>query len=59
MRVLIPYTQGGLLAELHSDARVIREEYTDTGIAVEAVADEPLFRRFLLRLGEKAVSRIG
>lgn len=59
MRVLIPYTQGGLLAELHSGARVIREEYTDTGIAVEAVADEPLFRRFLLRLGEEAVSRIG
>lgn len=56
LRALIPYAQGGLLAELHSEAKVISETYTDTGIAVEAMADEQLYGRLQRKLGEKALS---
>lgn len=58
LRALIPYAQGGLLAELHSEAKVISETYTDTGIAVEAMADEQLYGRLQRKLGEKALSWI-
>lgn len=58
LRAQIPYAQGGLLAELHSEAKVISETYTDTGIAVEAMADEQLYGRLQRKLGEKALSWI-
>ena len=58
LRALIPYAQGGLLAELHNEAKVISETYTDTGIAVEAMADEQLYGRLQRKLGEKALSWI-
>ena len=58
LRVLIPYAQGGLLAELHSEAKVTSETYMDDGIAVEAMADEQLFGRLQRKLGDKALSLI-
>lgn len=58
LRVLIPYAQGGLLAELHSEAKVTSETYMDDGIAVEAMADEQLFGRLQRKLGDKALCLI-
>ena len=56
MRALIPYAQGGLLAKLHEDGQVLSEEYTGEGIEVKALADEQLFGRLTVQLGEQAVS---
>ena len=56
MRALIPYEQGGLLAKLHEDGQVLSEEYTGEGIEVKALADEQLFGRLTVQLGEQAVS---
>ncbi|MFR8977982.1 MAG: hypothetical protein ACLVJB_09335 [Christensenellales bacterium] len=53
---LIPYAQGGLLAKLHEDGQVLSEEYTGEGIEVKALADEQLFGRLTVQLGEQAVS---
>ena len=56
MRALSPYAQGGLLAKLHEDGQVLSEEYTGEGIEVKALADEQLFGRLTVQLGEQAVS---
>ena len=53
---MIPYAQGGLLAALHDGAQVIREEYTENGVAVEAMADEQLAGRLAARLGAQALT---
>lgn len=42
---LLPYAQGGLLDALHSQARVLKAEYTAGGIEVEAICDEALYGR--------------
>ncbi len=56
VHVLIPYAQGGLLGQLHENAQVLNEEYTENGIEVTAIADEALFNRMRARLGEQAVA---
>ena len=56
LRVLIPYAQGGLLAMLHEGAQVTAEEYTDSGVAVEAMADEQIAGRLAAKLGAQALT---
>ncbi len=41
--VLLPYSMGGVLDTLHSTAQVKQVEYTQDGIAVEAVVDPVLY----------------
>lgn len=55
LRVSIPYAQGALLSMLHSSGSVISEEYTDTGMTVEAMGDDELYGRLASKLGEKAL----
>ena len=59
LRVLIPYAQGGLLAMLHEGAQVTAEEYTDSGVAVEAMADEQIAGRLAAKLGAQALTWLG
>jgi GTP-binding protein HflX len=43
VRLLLPYDKGGLLEILHQDANVLRTEYTETGILVEAIVNSETF----------------
>lgn len=38
-KLLIPYSEGGILSRLHSDEKVLSEEYTGEGTLVEALLD--------------------
>lgn len=55
LRVSIPYAQGALMSMLHSSGAVLCEEYTDTGVVIEAMADDQLYGRLASKLGEKAL----
>ena len=55
LRVTIPYAQGSLLAALHDGAQVIREEYTENGVTVEAMTDEQMAGRLSAKLGAQAL----
>lgn len=55
LRVSIPYAQGALTSMLHSSGAVLCEEYTDTGVVIEAMADDQLYGRLASKLGEKAL----
>ena len=41
---------------LHSSGSVLSEEYTDTGMVMEAMADDMLYGRLAAKLGESALS---
>ena len=43
--LLLPYAAAGLLDSLNREAKVLRTEYTDSGIEVEAVVQPDLFGR--------------
>ena len=55
LRVEIPYAQGALTAMLHSGGGVLAQAYTDTGVTIEAMADEQLYGRLAAKLGEDAL----
>ena len=40
---LLPYSLGGMVDTLHSQAKVLRTEYTAEGIEVEAICDDALY----------------
>ncbi len=40
---LIPYSDGGILNALHSNEKVLSEEYTDTGVSVRVLVDDAVF----------------
>ena len=44
-KFLLPYAAGGLLTTLHENAQVLRSEYGEQGITVEAICDEQLYGR--------------
>ena len=41
---------------LHESGSVLSEEYTDTGVVVEAMADDALYGRLAAWLGEDALT---
>lgn len=43
--LLIPYSEGGILNTLHKDEKVLSEEYTPDGIAVEVLTDDAVYGR--------------
>ena len=43
IRVLFPYSMGGMVDTLHSNAQVLNVEYTGEGIEVEAIVDPILY----------------
>ncbi len=45
VKLLLPYSMGGQVDVLHSQAKVLSCEYRPDGIAVEAIMDETLFGR--------------
>ena len=45
VRLTLPYTMGGMVDTLHSNAKVNLVDYTAEGIAVDAVLDEILYGR--------------
>ena len=55
LRVNIPYAQGSVLAMLHSSGAVLNEEYGDTGMMVEVLADDELYGRLGAKLGKDAL----
>lgn len=55
LRVSIPYAQGALTSMLHSSGNVLSEEYTDTGVVIEAMADDQIYGKLASKLGEKAL----
>lgn len=58
VRVLIPYTQGHLLSMLHEGANVLKEEYNENGILVEAMVDDLIGSRLAGKLGSEALEWI-
>ena len=56
LRVSIPYEQGAVLSMLHSSGSVIAEEYTDTGMLIDVMADDELYGRLCAKLGADALS---
>lgn len=56
LRVSIPYAQGAVLSMLHGNGSVVSEEYTDTGMLVDVMADDELYGRLAARLGAQALS---
>jgi len=56
LRVVIPYAQGGLTSMLHASGAVLSEEYTDTGVVIEAMADDQLYGRLAAKLDKKALT---
>ncbi|MBQ7886302.1 MAG: GTPase HflX [Clostridia bacterium] len=56
LRVAIPYAQGAIGSMLHSNGSVLSEEYTDTGMVIEAMADDELYGKLASKLGEKALA---
>ncbi len=45
MKLLIPYGEGGLLADIRRDGKVLSEEFTEHGTAVDAMVDVKLIKR--------------
>lgn len=43
--LLLPYSEGGILSELHESEKVLREEYTQDGIEVEVLIDSVVYGR--------------
>lgn len=43
--VCLPYSMGGLVDTLHSNAQVVKVDYTESGIEVETIVDDILFGR--------------
>ena len=43
VKLLLPYAMGGMVGTLHDTAKVHASEYTESGIALDAVIDETLF----------------
>ena len=56
LRVSIPYAQGAVLSMLHENGSVVSEEYTDTGMLVDVMADDELYGRLAARLGAQALA---
>ncbi len=45
MRLLLPYDKAGLTAKLRENGKVFSEEYTETGILVDALVDQLLLKQ--------------
>ena len=45
VRILLPYSMGGMVETLHSGAQVKNTEYTAEGIEIETIVDEILYGR--------------
>lgn len=45
LTVLLPYSDASMLNDLHTNQKVLCEEYTDKGIKIELLADEAAFKR--------------
>lgn len=43
--LLLPYSEGGILSELHESDKVLREEYTQDGIEVDVLVDSVVYGR--------------
>ena len=56
LRVTIPYAQGAVLSMLHGSGAVLSEEYGDTGMIVDVLADDELYGRLSAKLGQDALA---
>lgn len=54
VRIEIPYAQGALLSMLHEEASVVKEEFGDNGVVVEARVDDQVAGRIAGKLGSEA-----
>ena len=45
VKLLLPYAVGGMVAALHDTAQVLSSEYSEGGIAVEAICDDAVYGR--------------
>ena len=55
IRVEIPYAQGGMLSMLHEGATVLKEEYTERGVVIDAMVDDQIAGRIAGKLGSEAI----
>lgn len=55
VRVQIPYTQGNLVSMLYGEANVLKEEYNEHGILIEAMVDDLVASRLAIKLGSEAL----
>ena len=45
VELLVPYSAAGIIDALNREAQVLRTEYTDTGIEIEAIVQPEMFGR--------------
>ena len=45
MKLLLPFSQGALLAEIRARGKVFSEEFTEDGILTDALVDQRLWRQ--------------
>ena len=45
VKVLLPYSMGGMVETIHSNAQVKNVEYTGDGIEIETIVDDILYGR--------------
>ena len=45
MKLLLPYDKGGMTAKLRENGKVFSEEYTESGILVDALVDQMLIKQ--------------
>lgn len=43
MKILVPYSEGSIISEIHENQKVLSEEYTQTGTVVELLCDEAAY----------------
>ena len=53
VKVVLPYSMGGMVETLHSGAQVLQVEYTGEGIEVEAILDPILYGRLKEYIAEE------
>ena len=45
MKLLLPYDKAGFTAKLRENGKVFTEEYTETGVLVDALVDQMLIKQ--------------
>ena len=58
VRLLIPYSKGGLLSMVHDQGQILSQEYDDQGTRIECVLDAALYQRLAKQLAPDQIELI-
>ena len=58
VRLLIPYSKGGLLSMVHDQGQILSQEYDEQGTRIECVLDAALYQRLAKQLAPDQIELI-